>query len=419
MVETSTFDVLIIGAGPAGIAAALSASTNGVKVGLIDENAVPGGQIYRSSGGQPHPEVRGQVLELASKGVSLFSGTTIVDAPEPGVLVGMTADGTQRFEAKQIILAVGARELFIPFPGWTLPNVMGVGGIQALVKSGLDVRGKRIVVAGSGPLLIAVGAYLKQHGAHVMAIAEQASTAKLASFTLTLARYPSKLKQGASLLVGIGRLLQRDAWVERADGTDKLESVKLNKSPGHIQCDYLACSFGFVPNIELPMLIGCAVRDGFVKVDEMQRTSVPNVFCVGEPTGIGGIDMSVVEGKIAGFAATGQADKARSMFAERQRWQYFADELDKAFALRPELKALAEAETVVCRCEDIRRQHLSHWDCGREAKLHTRCGMGPCQGRICGPATQYLFGWEHGTVRPPLVPTPLAGLETQNPAASN
>jgi len=413
MPETLRFDVLVVGAGPAGLAAAASSVQSGASVGLVDENAIPGGQIYRASSGEPHPAVRDQIRELALKGVGFFGSVTIIDAPAPNVVLGLSATGVRRFEYKKLILAVGARELFLPFPGWTLPNVMGVGGLQALVKSGLDVRGKRVVVAGSGPLLPAVGAYLLDHGATVIAIVEQTPAANLSRFLLPLTSFGSKFKQGASLMLKVGTRLRLGRWVERADGKEKLESVKLNNSDKRIECDFLACSFGFVPNLELPMLLGCEIADGFVKVDDMQNTTVENVLCAGEPTGIGGIDKSEVEGKIAGFAATSQDAEARTLFEQRDLWQAFGNELDIAFALRNELKSLATAETVVCRCEDVRLGQLSGWESGRSAKLHTRCGMGPCQGRICGPVTRYLFGCEHGTVRPPLAPTPLSGFETE------
>jgi NADPH-dependent 2,4-dienoyl-CoA reductase/sulfur reductase-like enzyme len=400
---------LVIGAGPAGIAAALAAASSGTQVGIIDENSMPGGQIFRASGGKPHPEVGAQITELVQRGVTIVPDTSVVDVPRPGVLIGLRQSEVSRFEYQKLILAVGARELFIPFPGWTLPNVMGVGGIQALVKSGMDVRGKKIVVAGSGPLLVAVGAYLKAHGAKVMAIAEQAGTAQLAKFTLTLAKYPSKLAQAATLLSAVGPLMKRGAWVEFAHGTDTVRGVKFNNSSRPIECDFLASAFGFVPNLELPMLLGCTIENGNVAVGDLLFTNVSDVLCAGEPTGIGGIELSSVEGKIAGFAATNQMDKAQALLPERRRWQLFANELDRTFALRPELKNLATPETVICRCEDVKRAELVQ-ESGRAAKLHTRCGMGPCQGRICGPATRFLYGWEQGSVRPPLVPTPLGGL---------
>lgn len=406
------FEVLVAGAGPAGLAAALAASSSGKQTGLLDENGCPGGQIYRATKGEPSAEMRKQIRDLQANGVAILGGTTVIDAPAPGTLIGISPAGPATFGYDRLILATGARELFLPFPGWTLPNVMGVGGLQAMVKSGMQIAGKRVVISGSGPLLLAVAAYLRKHGARVLAIAEQASAASLARFTAHLIRAcPSKLGQGAVLSFGAGRLLQCGSWVESAGGNSQLEAVKLNRSPGQTQCDYLACAFGFVPNLELPILLDCALDQGFVKVDQWQETSLPGVFCAGEPTGIGGVELSVVEGEIAGYAAIGQRYRAAALCAERSRRRLFAREMARAFALRPEIKALATTDTVVCRCEDVRFGQLSNWESGRAAKLHTRCGMGSCQGRICGPATQELFGWEHGTVRPPLTPAPLCGLE--------
>jgi len=418
MSEDLRFDVLVVGAGPAGLAAALAASESGAKVGLVDENLLPGGQIYRASDGKLNAAVVPQVEALTTSRVQVLSGLSVFDAPEPGSLRALGKNGVVRLEYQKLILAVGARELFLPFPGWTLPNVMGVGGLQALVKSGLNVEGKRIVVAGSGPLLIAVGAYLKDHCAKVVCIAEQASTANLAKFLTSLLKVPSKISQGVGLMSQVGSLLKRGTWVERADGKHKLESVKLNNSHSAVPCDYLACAFGFVPNIELPLLLGCTLSEGFVKVDDLQLTSVESVYCAGEPTGIGGIDLSIVEGKISGYSATHQLEKAGALFKERDKWQAFAKALDRTFAPRAELKALATPETVICRCEDVKLDQLAGWESSRSAKLHTRCGMGPCQGRICGPATRFLYGWDQGSVRSPLIPTPISALESSEEADS-
>jgi NADPH-dependent 2,4-dienoyl-CoA reductase/sulfur reductase-like enzyme len=177
-----------------------------------------------------------------------------------------------------------------------------------------------------------------------------------------------------------------------------------------IGCDYLACGFGLVPNVDLPSALGCAISSGAVQVDEWQQSSLPHIYCAGEVTGIGGLDCSLVEGQIAGFAATGQLDDARSCFARRVHARRFASLLASSFALRDELKTLATANTVVCRCEDVSLHALQSHSNWRSAKLHTRCGMGPCQGRICGAATSFLFGWTPASVRPPITPARLTSL---------
>ena len=169
-----------------------------------------------------------------------------------------------------------------------------------------------------------------------------------------------------------------------------------------VACEYLACGFGLVPNLELPALFGCTVADGATCVDEWQRTSRDGVYCAGEATGVGGLESALVEGQIVGFAATGRPDKARALFAQRTRAQRFAAALARGFALRDELKTLAEADTVVCRCEDVPYRAVAQHASWRSAKLHTRCGMGPCQGRVCGAATAFLLGWTQDAVRPPV-----------------
>jgi hypothetical protein len=141
-----------------------------------------------------------------------------------------------------------------------------------------------------------------------------------------------------------------------------------------------------------------------VQVDDFQQTSVPGVFCVGEPTGIGGLELSLVEGQIAGLAAAGQDRSARQLFRTRAKLHKFVRALHRAFALRHELRSLPRAETIVCRCEDVTYVRLARYASWRTAKLQTRCGMGPCQGRVCGPATQFFFRWSPASVRPPVFP---------------
>jgi NADPH-dependent 2,4-dienoyl-CoA reductase/sulfur reductase-like enzyme len=186
--------------------------------------------------------------------------------------------------------------------------------------------------------------------------------------------------------------------VRLTDGTETWEE----------HCDLLACSFHLVPNTELASLLGCNLRGDFVAVDEQQQTSVANVYCAGEPTSIAGLDAALLQGEIAGLACTGQPTaSARARNAAEKK---FAARLEAAFRLRPELRLLASLETIVCRCEDVTYGTLAARSGWTDAKLQTRCGMGPCQGRICGPATQTLFGWTQKSIRPPLFPVPVSAL---------
>jgi len=171
-----------------------------------------------------------------------------------------------------------------------------------------------------------------------------------------------------------------------------------------ISCDYLACGFHLVPNTELAAFLGCEIDQGFVRVDDFQRTTVSGVFCAGEPTGIGGFELAVHEGQIAGLAAAGRTDEARRFFSAREKQKKFARALETAFSLRPELRGIVSPATLVCRCEDVSYSKLRSCANWRAAKLQTRCGMGPCQGRVCGPATQFLFNWNPDSVRPPIFP---------------
>lgn len=405
----------MIGGGPAGIAAAVRAAESGVLVGLVDDNLTLGGQIWRNpiQGQSPVPQASEWRERLQRTNASVICGKRVFQQPEPGVLLAEGADDLLELRYRNLVLATGARERFLPFPGWTLPNVMGAGGLQAMVKSGLPIQGKRVVVAGTGPLLLAVGAYLQAHGAKVPVICEQASWNKLALFAMVLWMRPQKIAQALQLkreLAGV--LFVANSWVLAAHGRSSLERITISRN-GYRQdigCDYLACGFHVVPNTELADLLGCSTRDGFVQVDQLQRTTLPHVFCAGEPTGIGGVELSLIEGQIAGLGAAGRMAEAKELFAKRKSYQRFAGLLGRTFALRPELRMLAAAETIVCRCEDVPYSRLREHTSWRAAKLHSRCGMGPCQARVCGPACDFLFGWKPDSVRPPLFPARVASL---------
>ena len=425
---SNRFDVVVVGAGPGGIAAATVAAENGKRVCLLDDNAATGGQIwrgFRAETARKYPHGSGFLhwtSRLRRTDCAVWRGWQAIDSPRADVL-RLEGNGQIRdVEFGRLIVATGARERFLPFPGWTLPGVMGAGGLQALVKSGLDPQDKRVVIAGSGPLLLAVAAGLAGAGARIAGIHEQAGMVQLAAFGFTLLGQPGKLAEGLRYrLKTLSAAYRTSAWVTRAEGKSQVESVTLTDGRRHwtIDCDWLACGFHLVPNLELPRLLGCRVDGGYVAVDFLQQSSVPGVACIGELTGIGGLDKALIEGQIAGIAAAGREAEARALIPQLRKLQRFGSQLDRAFALRDELRALAEAETLVCRCEDVSYGALKECASWREAKLHTRCGMGACQGRVCGAATEFLFGWENSGPRPPVFPAMVSALAVEADASDS
>jgi NADPH-dependent 2,4-dienoyl-CoA reductase/sulfur reductase-like enzyme len=417
--RSAAFEVVVIGAGPAGIAAACSAAESGRSVALLDDAPRAGGSIWRGRSRTQAPRAARRWLDrLDLTETNQYTKTSGIFDINHGPLLAETPRGPLEIAWGRLILAVGARELFLPFPGWTLPGVVGAGGLQLLAKAGWPVEGRRVVVAGSGPLLPAVAAGLRSYGAEVRLIAEQTPWERVARFARGLIRHPGKLAQAIGLRAKLGRVPYRfGVWPLRAEGDDRLQRVVLTdgSQTWDEPCDLLACGFGLVPNVELPLLLGCALEDGFVRVDERQETSVPNIFCAGELTGIGGADAALVEGQIAGLCAAGRDDIAQRLFPRRASWHRFRQALREAFAPRPELARLADDDTIVCRCEDVSLGRMKDHTTWRDAKLMTRCGMGPCQGRVCGAAARVLFGWGMESVRPPVLPVRLETLIEHEP----
>jgi NADPH-dependent 2,4-dienoyl-CoA reductase/sulfur reductase-like enzyme len=416
-----SFDVVIAGAGPAGIAAACAIGEGATRrrVGVIDDNPGAGGQIWR--GRAPNKSAARWIDRFQRCGCELMAGTTIIAAPRAGMLLAEDssgeAEGGVEIGYERLILATGARERFLPFPGWTSPRVMGAGGLQAMVKGGMPIGGKSVVVAGSGPLLLAVAAALRSYGARILLVAEQSGWERLITFSRHLLSDWGKLRQALGIK---GKLLgvpfRAGCWpVEAIDRGDSLR-VRLRTAAAEmieLECDYLACGFFLVPNLELAMLLGCGIDECGVAANDWQETNVGGVYAAGEVSGIGGLEKSLIEGAIAGHAAAGGAGDraaARRLFAARERARRFAAGLRRAFALREELKALARPQTLVCRCEDVAFERLAACGSMREAKLLTRCGMGACQGRVCGAACEFLFGWRDVSVRPPIFPAGVGSL---------
>lgn len=415
-------DVAVIGAGPAGIAAATRSAESGRRVVILDQAPQVGGNIWRHRTGERLPAgARRWMDRLAATPAIVWTGVSVVDAmpvedARGFLLTGERASVACRIQAKTVVLATGARERFIPFPGWTLPNVYGVGGAQALLKSGLSFAGKRVVIAGSGPLLLPVAASLTTNGARVVLVAEQAPLAAVGRFALGLWRRPDSLMQASRYRASFWRTpYATGTWVVCARGDRAVDSVTVTDgtTARTLPCDILCCAQGLMPNTELARLLGCAIEHGAVVVDDRQQTSHARVYSAGESTGVGGVDLALVEGELAGLAAAGSTADVKRLRHVRASLRRMAGQMAQAFALRSELRSVVTPDTIVCRCEDVAAGALSPYQTMRQAKIYSRAGMGPCQGRVCGGALEFLFGWPPDSVRvpgePALLSTILAG----------
>ncbi|ACO47428.1 putative FAD-dependent pyridine nucleotide-disulfide oxidoreductase (plasmid) [Deinococcus deserti VCD115] len=411
-------DVVVVGAGPAGLTAARCAAEGGAEVLVLDASPGPGGQIWRGLREEQPGHAAALLREVRGLGVQILSQAQVSFAePLNGsrhTLVVSTPENLCWVRANTVILATGATERFLPFPGWTLPGVVGAGGLQAMTKCGLDVRGQRVVVAGSGPLLLAVAASLQERAARVVAVAEQARWSGLIRFGLSASRLPGKSAEALKLAASLrGVPYWPGTYPLRASGNSRLEAVTLRRAGRDLTlaCDWLAAGFGLVPDTRVAQLLGCALnRTGAVQVSAWQQTSRPGIYAAGEVTGVGGVDKALLEGFVAGCAATGQVRRLGDVAGQVERQRAFQAALEQSFALRPELRDLPGPDTVVCRCEDVRQRDLQGCTSWADAKLQTRCGMGACQGRVCGPATTTLHGWTVTGLRPPLTPVPISEL---------
>jgi NADPH-dependent 2,4-dienoyl-CoA reductase/sulfur reductase-like enzyme len=429
-----SYDVVIVGAGPAGLAAATRAMAMGASVALVDAGSAPGGQYWR----HPAPNVNGvRPVDVAYHHHHLETYRTLVSRLEPleeagtylrehhvwtvastdGGFVVHAVDrsgGAERLVevlGRRLVLAPGAFDRQLPFPGWDLPGVMTAGGAQALLK-GHDVSpGRRVVVAGTGPFLLPVAAGLAQAGATVVGVHEAASPSRWLKELRVVGRNLGKLGEGfgyATTLIAKGVPVRTRSTVIAAHGDRALEAVTIarvdgagNVSPGSAEmvgADTLAVGWGFTPQLELPLALGCRTRpdvDGspICVVDDMQQSSVPGVYIAGEASGVGGAALAVVEGVIAGAAAAGAPTSDRRLLRQRSTLRAFAGAVQRAHPVPSGWVKRLDDRTVVCRCEEVSYarlrdvvERLAVGD-ARTAKLVARPGMGWCQGRICGYAT--------------------------------
>lgn len=484
MSETAdaAYDVVVVGAGPGGFAGAVAAADAGLAVAVLDAGSAPGGQFWRQPaaalrarrpgalhhGWRTYAAWRGRFdAHVASGAVAYFAEHHVWAAEriaEGGfavhALAGVARSSGRTVTAATLLLATGAYERQLPFPGWTLPGVVTAGGAQAQLKDSLVVPGRRVVVAGTGPLLLTVAASLVSAGAEVPAVVEAADPLRYARHPGALVRNPGKLVEGAGYAATLARyrvpVHTRHAVVE-AHGDRWVEAVTVAKTdragrllPGRsrtIACDALAVGYGLDAQLELAVELGCETRrepDGgwVLAVDDEQRTSVAGVWAAGESTGIGGAQLALIEGELAGaslaaahrrrtvrgagrqspaaalaagghagrgmpgVAAEGRASPATAATARargtsvapslllrrRSRLRAFAAALQDVHPVPGGWTDRLRDDTEVCRCEEVPlgaiRDAVTELGATepRSAKLLTRAGMGWCQGRMCGTA---------------------------------
>jgi D-hydroxyproline dehydrogenase subunit alpha len=425
-------DVGIVGAGPAGMAAAAALAAAGLRVVVLDEGQRAGGQIFRqlpvgvSAHGRiaepPSHDAGHELLERFDRaGVQLVAGATVWDA-RPGRLWYEAAGASCLLRCSAVILAAGAYDRCIPFPGWTLPGVVTAGALQVMVRGFGVVPGKRALVVGSGPLLLPTVTSLLSAGVEVVAALEASSrwralralpavignAAKRREamwYAWQLLRAGVRLSWGQTVFACEGDGRVERAVVGRVDRTGR----PLRSTARTIDVDVVGAGFGLVPSVELGLLLGCAsqhdqARGGHVlNVDAEQRTTVAGVYAAGEVCGIGGSEVARAEGELAAAGVLAQLRGQAVPEALRRRARAerrSADTMLRAFAPLPGLHELAAADTLVCRCEDVTRARAEeaarcHGGSMRGIKVGCRAGMGPCQARICGPSLQALATREH------------------------
>lgn len=427
MKVTST-DIAVIGAGPAGLSAALVAARAGARVTVVDEYAKPGGQYFRQPQahftrvdervlGGSFAAGRTLIAELAAQpNVEMRVGALVWGAFDEGILEIEHENECERLVSRRLVVATGAYERPIPFPGWSLPGVTTAGAAQAMLKAQFVLPGRRVMLSGSGPFQLPVSAQLLKAGANVVEIleAQPASTFfrpfaqpwrhldKLREaqgyFAVLLARrVPIRFGQAVVEARGDGRL--EEVVVARLDAQGR----PLEGGRRTVVLDALLVNHGFIPSLQVPRLLGCETRwdeHGLcwvVPCDADQRSSVPTVFVAGEITGVAGHRVAMAEGQVAGLHAAADlgllqasalAERLRGPVRNRERHQSFADHVKRTFAPRAGLYDAMTPDTVVCRCEEVTAGAISEiaseWGGSlRAIKQCTRAGMGQCQGRIC------------------------------------
>lgn len=412
-------DVLVIGAGPAGLAAAASTASAGLKTLLVDENPSPGGQIYRAITRSPFGDAailgadywdgRALIAEFEASG-AIFHGETAVWSLDATRRVGVSHKDRSRFvQAERIIIATGAQERPFPIPGWTLPGVMSVGAAQTLLKSSGLVPDGRVVIAGQGPLIWLFAAQHLRAGGRIEAILD---TTPRASYLAALPLLPQFIGsryaiKGARLMREVARQTRIVRYVNalQAEGEDRVSAViyRVGKTEKRVEVDILLLHQGVVPHVNLAMAAGIPHRWNerqacFAPVlDPFGQSAIDGIAVAGDGASIGGAEAAAERGRLAAWAAikamrphaedkVPPVDEILKALARAEKGRGF---LDRLFLPPKPFRVPAKDETIVCRCEEVTvgavRQAVKTGATGpNQLKAYLRCGMGPCQGRLCG-----------------------------------
>lgn len=451
-----THDLVIIGAGPAGMSAALTAASYGLKTALLDEQLRPGGQIYRNVTATP-PSVaallgkdyrygEGLAKDLAGSNVETYYGTTVWDVAQDLTVTAQKSGASFKLRGPQLIAATGTFERASPIPGWTLPGVMNAGAAQVALKSASAVPAGRVVLAGGGPLLLLVACQLLDAGVALAGIVE---TSPVSNQWRALRHLPRALFAPAYLLKGLGLLWRlRRAGVPMFSNATELKIEGLERAEAliftaggeqhRLEANVVLLHHGVVPNTQLSRLLridhdwNCDQVAWHPRVNQWGETSLPGFRVAGDGSSVAGALAAEPKGALAAIGAAHalgmlskidcdeHAKRERRSLAQQLRIRPFLD----ALYLPPAWLSNPADETVVCRCEEVtagRVREMARLGCQgpNQTKFFSRCGMGPCQGRMCGLTVTQILSSELGKppgeigayhIRAPLKPIPLASI---------
>ncbi|HSV78721.1 MAG TPA: FAD/NAD(P)-binding oxidoreductase [Ramlibacter sp.] len=452
-------DVVVIGAGPAGMSAAQAAAEAGARVVLLDEQAAPGGQIYRAITeadarrlellGPDYAAGRALADSFAASGARHETGVAVWEVTRERRVNGLQNGRVRSWQAQRIVLATGAMERPFPIPGWTLPGVMTAGAAQILLKTAQVVPGGGLVLAGCGPLLYLLGWQYLRAGVKIRAIVD---TTARADHLRALAHAGGALRgwrvlaKGMKLMLALRRArvpFHTGATSLAIEGGQKAEALRFNAGgrDHRIEADVVLLHQGVVPNTQFSWSLRAthhwdeAQLCWAPQANPWGELDVPGIFIAGDGRGIGGALAAALQGRLAGLEAAQQLGRISAADRDRRAAPVRAD-LATQLSVRPFLDALYRPklrvpadDVIICRCEEVTAGQLrSHVALGctgpNQAKSFGRCGMGPCQGRQCGLTVTEVIAEARGVspaevgyyrIRPPIKPITLGELAREAP----